>query len=114
MNLAYHNSRCLIIIFFGYSPDRYYAIRPHLELGLPVIFLKKIRELKQDVLEIRKTTRKRMQTLLVRSDLNQSGRKPKLNDTDETSVPSRAKEKNTQLPAHVRISKMSVLKRGRF
>ena len=52
--------------------------------------------------------------LLACSDLNQSVRKPfiqhfKLNDTDKKSIGS-PREKNSQLPAAVRVSKASVLK----
>ena len=52
--------------------------------------------------------------LLACSDLNQSVGKPfflhfKLNDTDKKSIAS-PREKNSQLPAAVRVSKTSVLK----
>ena len=67
------------------------------------------RELSTDVFTTRKATRRRMQLVLARFDLNQSVRNLffshfELIATDEKSVTSNS-EKNIQLPADVRVSK---------
>ena len=70
--------------------------------------------LSTDVFETRTATGRRKQMLLACSDLSQSVGNPfflhfKLNDTDKKSIGS-PREKNSQLPVAVRVSKTSVLK----
>ena len=76
--------------------------------------LRDLGNLSTDVFETRTATGRRKQMLLACSDLSQSVGKPfflhfKLNDTDKKYIGS-PREKNSQLPVAVRVSKTSVLK----